>query len=136
MAWDPQKPKIGLLDPPADTRLAHFVRILDQIGVKKHIFLKKFFFAPNDVFWVPTWPGTLKNPKLASWTLQQTPDWAILWAFWTKWGSKNAFFRKNVFAPNDVFGVPTWPGTLENPKLAVLGPLAVRAGPTFKRAQP
>ena len=82
MAWDPQKPKIGLLDPPADPRLAHFVGILDQMGVKKRVFFKKNF-APNDVFWVPTWPGTLKNPKLA-----------------------------------------------------VLGPLAVRGGPTFNRAQP
>ena len=65
--WDPQKPKIGLPDPPPfDPILGHFVGILDQMGVKKRVFFENFFFAPNDVFWVPTWPGTLKNPKLAS----------------------------------------------------------------------
>ena len=66
MVWDPQKPKIDPVDPPMDPILAHFVGILGQFGVKKHVFLKKTFFTLNHFFSVPRWSGTLKNPKLAS----------------------------------------------------------------------
>ena len=65
MVWDPQKPKIGPVDPPMDPILGHFVGILGQFGVKKRVFLEKNFFAPNDIFWLPGWSGSLKNPILA-----------------------------------------------------------------------
>ena len=68
MVWDPQKPKIGPLYPPKDPTWSHFVGILGQFGVKKRVFLKKNFFAPNHFLSVPRWPGTLKNPKLPLYT--------------------------------------------------------------------
>ena len=43
MVWDPQKPKISLLDPPLDPILAHFVCKKAKFGVKNRIFLKHVF---------------------------------------------------------------------------------------------
>ena len=71
MLGRPQKHKIGLLDPPFDPILGHFVCILVHFGFKKHIFFKKV--SPIHVFWVPRWSGTLKNPKMALYARQRTP---------------------------------------------------------------
>ena len=43
MVWDPQKPKISLLDPPMDPILAHFVCKKAKFGVKNRVFLKYAF---------------------------------------------------------------------------------------------
>ena len=56
------------LDPPQGAILAHFTHKMAKMGFKngqKTRFLR-FFFAPNHFISVPTWSGTLKNPKLAS----------------------------------------------------------------------
>ena len=63
--WDPQKPKIDPVDPPVDPILAQFVGKKADFGVKKRVFLKKYFFAPIHFLSVPRWSGTVKNPKLA-----------------------------------------------------------------------
>ena len=43
MVWDPQKPKISLLDPPMDPILAHFVCKKAKFGAKNRVFLKYVF---------------------------------------------------------------------------------------------
>ena len=43
MVWDPQNPKISLLDPPMDPILAHFVCKKAKFGAKNRIFLKYVF---------------------------------------------------------------------------------------------
>ena len=57
------------LDPPKGAILAHFTHKMAKMGFKKRpkkrIF-EKTFFALNHFISVPTWSGTLNNPKLAS----------------------------------------------------------------------
>ena len=43
MVWDPQKPKISLLDPPMDPILAHFVGKKAKFGVKIAFFSNMYF---------------------------------------------------------------------------------------------
>ena len=95
MVGDPQKPKIAPLYPPMDPIWSHFVGILGQFGVKKHVFLKKKF-AQNHFLSVPRWSGTLKNRKLPLYT----PQWS----------------------PNDIYWVPRWSGTLKKPNSGLLHP--------------
>ena len=64
MVWDPQKPKLDPVDPPVDPILAHFVGILGQFGVKKHVFLKKIFYSKSFFFGSPmVWDP--QKPKIA-----------------------------------------------------------------------
>ena len=65
MVWDPQKPKLSLLDPPMDPIWAHFVDILGKFGVKKRVFHKKVFLTQNHFLLVPRLSGTLKKPKIS-----------------------------------------------------------------------
>ena len=56
MVWDPQKPKISLLDPPMDPILAHCVCKKAKFGVKNRVFLtyafsyKMTFLGSSDHF--------------------------------------------------------------------------------------
>ena len=61
MVWDPQNPKIDLVEPPVDTILTQFVRKKADFGVKKNAFFSQNFFAPNHFLSVPRWSGILKN---------------------------------------------------------------------------
>ena len=120
--WDPQKPKFDPVDPPVDPILAHFVCKKADFGVKKRVFLKKLFFAPNHFLSLPRWCGTLKTPKLALYTPQWTPFGPILWAFWASLGSKNAFFSKKNFAANHFFIGSQMVWDPQKPKIAPLYP--------------
>ena len=54
-----------------DPILAHFVAILGQFGVKNTFFSKKLL---QDIFWVPRWSVTLKNPHFGP----VEPQWTHL----------------------------------------------------------
>ena len=43
MVWDPQKPKISLLDPPMDLIWVHFVGKKADFGAKNRVFIKYVF---------------------------------------------------------------------------------------------
>ena len=75
MVWDPQKPKIDPLYPPMDPIWAHFVGILGQFGVKKHVFLKKIF-GPKSFFigFLMVWDP--QNPKIDPLYPPMDPIWA------------------------------------------------------------
>ena len=62
MVWDPQKPKISLLDPPMDPILAHFVGKKADFGVKNRVFLKYVFSYKMTFGAVFGSPGTLSDP--------------------------------------------------------------------------
>ena len=71
MVWDPQKPKISLLDPPMDPILAHFVGKKADFGVKIRVFLKyvfsykMIFLGSSDRFSLRSkWFWYLQNDKM------------------------------------------------------------------------
>ena len=84
--------------------------------------MTKFVFAPNCFFSFPKGSGGLKTPKLTPGSPLEVPFWAILWAFWAILVPKNAFFSKIFLCPNDIFRLPTWSGTIENPKVDLCVP--------------
>ena len=64
--WRPQKPKIGLLEPPPppfDPILGHFVWILVHFGVKKHTLFKKTLGGTLEVKNIKPGANGVKKPR-------------------------------------------------------------------------
>ena len=81
MVWDPQKPKISLLDPPKDPILAHFVCKKAKFGVKNRVFLKYVFsyemtfLGSSDWFSLGSkWFWYLQNDKMYTLGPTESPN--------------------------------------------------------------
>ena len=90
MVWDPQKPKISLLEPPPlDLILAHLVCKKADFGVKKSVFLKNAFshemtfLGSSDHFSLGSkWFWYLQNDKLYTLGPTESPN--------GQWGQKGS----------------------------------------------
>ena len=81
MVWDPQEPKISLLDPPMDPILAHFVGKKADFGVKNRVFLKYVFsykmtfLGSSDQFSLGSkWFWYLQNDKMYTLGPTESPN--------------------------------------------------------------
>ena len=123
MVWDPQKPKISLLDPPMDAILAHFVCKKAKFGAKNRVFLKYVFsykvtfLGSSDQFSLGSkWFWYLQNGKM--YTLgptespsgvrkgprrakngPQNPTWPIRAYFGLFWGGARPEIFLSPFGP-------------------------------------
>ena len=89
MVWDPQKPKISLLDPPVDPHFGTFCVQKGRFWGQKHVFSKKILL--QIIFY--RFPDGLGPSKTQNWPFiaPNGPHLHLgpfLWAFWANLGSK------------------------------------------------
>ena len=83
--WEPQKRKIGPLEPANDPHLGHFVCILGHLGPKKMRFSQKKFCRSKSLLNHPRRVWDPQKPEIGpQWPLRD-PIWANLGAFWAIW---------------------------------------------------
>ena len=83
--WEPQKPKIGPLEPANDPLLGHFLCILAHLGPKRCDFLEKNFFRSKSLLNHPGRVWDPQKPNIGPPGPLRDPIWASLGAFWAIW---------------------------------------------------
>ena len=84
---------------------AHFMGILGQFGVKKHVFLKKNFFAPNHFFIGSQMVWDLHKPKIGPLYPPMDPILVPFVGILCQFGvEKRGFFKKSFCSKSFYFG--------------------------------